>query len=561
MKQQSELAQWLNEVIVQPEFHQHLTDSLVRLCTIDSTPEQNAERMRLRERQAFETIMAVASRDWPEAQWQYRPMNYKQMRASESYTPPYYTSSSDPYAERSNLVMTLPAAANVSASNAARVAVNAHIDTVPPHIAPKARDGRVFARGACDDKGNVVVMLGALRLLNQIRNRFGLAPRQDVTYMFVIDEESGGNGSLALALDRDLKRNYDELVVVECCENVVYCANRGAVWFRAELPAALTDEPLKLTSELVLALEASGRRIREESEHPLFLSRPVQTCHGIWGPWGEHPSRVCGYVEFTVRSALDRDTLQAAVNDGVSGYTSSYGDKTQVTRNGKPVVPWHVRLEYAGDTESGPGGSTDSREALIQVMGSTGHMAAVAENDGALTKAAYIIDAVNRADPSCHIKLEGHGAGTAMVLEGGQSFIPTHTLSEVKERIWSASASVLGRYGVSDVEVRRLITMDKLHNSAFCSDPESPLFRNAREFAAAVGLQQNATPQGWGASCDARLFAEQYSHMPIITMGAGDLNNAHSDTESIGIEEVARNAALLALLLLQRSGATYVTSQ
>lgn len=555
MEDRSELISWVQGILSNGEaFRDFLVQSLTELCAVDSTPEPDVNGMARRERQAFQVIRDIASRDFPEVLWQYRPIDYARMLGEDSYTPPYYTDSIAPYAERFNLVMTLPGS-GAAADGGARVALNAHIDTVPPHLAPEVHDGRVFARGACDDKGNIVVILGALHLLQQIRERFGLTVGRDVTGMFVIDEESGGNGSLALALDRDLKQQYDELAVLECCDNVVYCANRGAVWFRIELPHELTGEPLKLTSELVLALEAAGRTIRAESDHPLFLARPVQTCHGIWGPWGEHPSRVCGYVEFTVRSTLDQDALQAAVDDGVSRYISQYGDKTQVTRNGKPVVPWHAQLEHESATGIRTAGSGSLRGAALKVMGSTGHMAAVAENDGALTKAAYIIDALNSADPSCHIELGGHTAGTTLVLEGGQSFVPTHPLSEVKERIWAATGAVLARYGVSSSEVRRLVTMNKLHNSAFCSDPESPLFLNAREIATTVGLPQNATPQGWGASCDARLFAEQYPQLPIITLGAGDLNNAHSNTESIGIEEVARNAALLALLLLQRTGA------
>ena len=544
MIERSELIGWVQEMITDGgTFRDFLVESLMELCAIDSTPERDVTRMAERERQAFEAIRAIATRDWPDAVWQYRPIDYQRMRNEDSYTPPYYTDNTAPYADRSNLVMTLPGTGAAAGAGTARVVVNAHIDTVAPHVAPDVRDGRVFARGACDDKGNIVVMLGALHLLGKIRERFGVAPRQDLLYTLVIDEESGGNGSLSLALDRELRQHYDELVVLECCDNTVYCANRGAVWFKIELPPHVADDLLKLTSELVLALEAAGRQIREESDHPLFLARPVQTCHGIWGPWGEHPSRVCGYVEFTVRSALDRDAVRAAVTTGVSRYTELYGDKTQQLRNGKPVVPWHYRLEQQQDG------------VLVQVMGSTGHMAAVAENDGALTKAAYIIDALNRVDPSCHMELQGHPPGTALILEGGQSFIPTHPLPEVKERIWSACESALSHYGVSHAEVRRLVTMNKLHNSAFCSDPESPLFLNAREFSAAAGMAQDAAPQGWGASCDARLFAEQYPQLPIITMGAGDLNNAHSDTESVGIDELARNAATLALLLLQRSGA------
>ena len=46
-------------------------------------------------------------------------------------------------------------------------------------------------------------------------------------------------------------------------------------------------------------MEKEGAAIRAESRHELFPQRPVQTCHGIIGPFGEHPSRICGEVSFT----------------------------------------------------------------------------------------------------------------------------------------------------------------------------------------------------------------------------------------------------------------------
>ncbi len=34
--------------------------------------------------------------------------------------------------------------------------------------------------------------------------------------MLVVEEETGGNGSLSLAIDRELKRLYDSILVCEC---------------------------------------------------------------------------------------------------------------------------------------------------------------------------------------------------------------------------------------------------------------------------------------------------------------------------------------------------------
>ncbi len=54
----------------------------------------------------------------------------------------------------------------------------------------------VFGRRACDDKGNVVAMVGVLKVLAECLRESGLALNRDLTAMFVIEEETGGNGTL-----------------------------------------------------------------------------------------------------------------------------------------------------------------------------------------------------------------------------------------------------------------------------------------------------------------------------------------------------------------------------
>ena len=155
-----------------------------------------------------------------------------------------------------------------------------------------------MARGACDDKGGVVAILGALKLMGEHCRPEGRGLNRDLTCMLVIEEEPGGNGSLSLAMDRDLKRRYDSMMVIECADGGIYPGNRGCVWYKVEgdLPGVnLFEAALFIVEEL----EKEGRAIRAESDHPLFPHRPVQTCHGIIGNCGEHPSRINGDVSFS----------------------------------------------------------------------------------------------------------------------------------------------------------------------------------------------------------------------------------------------------------------------
>ena len=108
------------------------------------------------------------------------------------------------------------------------VIVNTHTDVVPgPDTIFKARceAGIVHGRGACDAKGQVVTLLLALTALKEL----GVRLRGDVEAQFVIEEEAGGNGSLAAIVGG---RRADAAIVLEPTGLGVRPANRGAAWFR-----------------------------------------------------------------------------------------------------------------------------------------------------------------------------------------------------------------------------------------------------------------------------------------------------------------------------------------
>ena len=135
------------------------------------------------------------------------------------------------YRGRSNLLFEVDREASPEGIN---TALNAHIDTVPPHIPPSRSGDLLFGRGTADDKGNVAAIVGALQVLAELERRGVVRLKNKLTAMFVIDEETGGNGSLALAMDRELKARYDSILVLECTGNRLHPANRGAVFIKCE---------------------------------------------------------------------------------------------------------------------------------------------------------------------------------------------------------------------------------------------------------------------------------------------------------------------------------------
>jgi acetylornithine deacetylase len=70
------------------------------------------------------------------------------------------------------------------------VAFSTHLDTVPPHIAPRLEGDRLYGRGACDAKGIAAAMLVAAdRLVQSGESRIDL--------LFVVGEEQGSDGARA----------------------------------------------------------------------------------------------------------------------------------------------------------------------------------------------------------------------------------------------------------------------------------------------------------------------------------------------------------------------------
>ena len=95
---------------------------------------------------------------------------------------------------------------------------NAHTDVVPPSEgmtgawSPRVEQGTVFARGACDDKGQIALFFLVMRILDDL----GIRLKGDIVAHLVNEEENGGNGSLAMARRGE---KADFCIVLEPTEN------------------------------------------------------------------------------------------------------------------------------------------------------------------------------------------------------------------------------------------------------------------------------------------------------------------------------------------------------
>lgn len=561
------IGRWLADRANAAELTEFVADRLLEMCSIDTTAVADLSGLSRREKDCYDLIEQSIRASWENSTFTEHPFA-PEIRSHPSYTFPYYAYTHNAYTERYNLICHLTVDAGHSTAPA--LAINAHIDTVAPFFRPHRRGNVIFGRGACDDKGACITLVAAMRLLREACDHFGTVPSRDILLMFVTDEETGGNGSLSVALDQNLKRSYDAVIVLECCDGHIHPANRGAVWYRLEIPSGIPHaEDLALRT--LENLEEEGRAIRAESDHPLFPDRPVQTNHGILGPYGEFPSRICGYVEMEVVTAVAPDELQGPLQKGLSRYTAAYGDKTAEvdSQTGRPKVPRHFELDSVPVSvpvptslpvsATPPQDATHAGEAVyrLKVWGSSAHMGAILENDNALTKLAYLVAALRAECPDLRIRLpketaapETRKAPSPLVMEGGQGFLPTHGIAEIKERLSGAAAVAYETFPHRVEGLSPRMTFDKLHNDAYDGDADGRLFRSCRAAGEIAGLSVNEPVRGWNVSCDARLFAHAHPGMEVITLGPGKLTHAHSDNEQVDIKEIGRHAAALALLLL-----------
>jgi acetylornithine deacetylase/succinyl-diaminopimelate desuccinylase-like protein len=571
-----------------PEFERYLRNLIVEICRFNTTPNADVSVMCAAEDGCFRILeRELGGIRFDGARMERRAINpaikshpnYSLLHFTKTPQRPEGRTPEETYAGRGNLLYIIPGTVGARAScppetrgagkmpalpgaGGQSVAVNSHVDVVAPYFPPRAEGKLVHGRGSADDKGPTICAVAALKVLSEVMAKAGLKWNRNVVMMAVVEEETGGNGSLSLALDRELKKLYDSMIVLEITNLKLHPANRGAVWYRADLTKVEGASLFEMAAFVNEEMEKEGAAIRAESRHDLFPQRPVQTCHGIIGSFGEHPSRICGEVNFTIQfeaapskktELLVRDCLEV----GLAAYTGLYGDKSKVIEaaTGKPMVPVHYDF---------------AREAsgfVVTVHGATGHMGAIRERDGAITKMAHLVRSLAQsrlrieavAGGPMRLELGGKPFGDVLVLEGGQGFVPTHDINEVMGRMRRAAQRGaetylrrLGRPERGEDVVR--VTYEKLHNVAFDGDPDSPAMRNAIAAAKEVGIWKDEPILGWTVSCDARLFATEYPDMPVVTFGPGTLAHAHSDHEQIALDEACAAVEFLAMFLLKQTG-------
>jgi succinyl-diaminopimelate desuccinylase len=183
-----------------------------------------------------------------------------------------------------------------------RLLLTPHIDTVPPTgrwrfppLSAKVWRGKIYGRGATDDKANVAVALYLIKVLKQKGINLD---NLDLVFAFTVDEETGSQFGIKPLL-KHLKR-IDYGVVLDSNEFEVIVAQKGLLHLRVEVfgkeaHGAYPERGVNAIEKSVYILKDIIEEKFTSQTHPL-LKRPTINIGRIGG--GDKVNIVAGYNFF-----------------------------------------------------------------------------------------------------------------------------------------------------------------------------------------------------------------------------------------------------------------------
>ncbi|WP_066149175.1 peptidase [Halalkalibacter krulwichiae] len=207
------------------------------------------------------------------------------------------------------------------------IILNGHIDVVPAgdreqwHVEPYSAsiiDGKMYGRGVTDMKGGNVALLLAIQAIQALNIKL----KGDVIFESVIEEESGGTGTLAAIL-----KGYkaDAALIPEPTNMKIFPKQQGSIWFRLTVKGrsahggtryegvSAIEKSMLVMEHIKLLEQKRNKRIND----PLYKSIPIPIPINIGKiNGGDWPSSVCDSVIIEGRLGISpEETMEAAKNE------------------------------------------------------------------------------------------------------------------------------------------------------------------------------------------------------------------------------------------------------
>lgn len=258
---------------------------------------------------------------------------------------PYFASSRSDFSGSPNIVGILK-----GEGEGRSIILNGHIDVVPAgdieqwDVEPYSgmiKDGNMYGRGVTDMKGGNVSLLLAIQALQALNIKL----KGDVIFESVIEEESGGSGTLASVL-----RGYkaDAALIPEPTNMKIFPKQQGSMWFRLYIKGlsahggtryegvSAIEKSMIVIDHILQLEEKRNKRISD----PLFKNIPIPIPINIGKiEGGDWPSSVADMVKVEGRMGVSPDETMEDAKLEMENWILKLGE----------IDPWF--LQYPVDLE------------------------------------------------------------------------------------------------------------------------------------------------------------------------------------------------------------------
>ncbi|WP_102349177.1 peptidase [Bacillus sp. Marseille-P3661] len=231
------------------------------------------------------------------------------------------------------------------------IILNGHIDVVPEGdleqwdddpYSGKISDGKMYGRGVTDMKGGNVSLLLAIQAIQALEVKL----KGDIIFQSVIEEESGGSGTLATIV-----KGYkaDAAIIPEPTDMKIFPKQQGSIWFRlfvkgrsahggTRYEGVSAIEKTLLVIEHILKLE----EIRNERiTDPLYENIPIPIPINIGKmEGGDWPSSVADLVILEGRMGISPEETINQAKEEMQNWLDSLQELDPWFKNHPVKIEW-----------------------------------------------------------------------------------------------------------------------------------------------------------------------------------------------------------------------------
>jgi len=251
------------------------------------------------------------------------------------------------------------------------IILNGHIDVVPEGDLDEweedpfsgiIQNGRLYGRGSSDMKGGTVSLLMAIRAIKNCDIKL----KGDVIFQSVIEEESGGVGTLAAVL-----RGYkaDGAIIPEPTNMKLFPKQQGSMWFRIKVKGRSAHggtryegvSAIEKMMVLIKELQQLERKRNRKMTDPLYAEIPIPIPINIGKiSSGQWPSSVPDVAVIEGRMGVAPDETMEDAEKAMKACLAQLGEKDLWFSDYPPVVEW-----FGGRWLPG---SLDIKHSLIETL-------------------------------------------------------------------------------------------------------------------------------------------------------------------------------------------------